>query len=158
MSICLARKQRSNSWSNEEKILVKLGFLSGKRIKTIASEIGRSETAVNKFLSRSGIRCKRQKTQTKQSKQLREQKPMQSELETPLVDKIQANILFVIDYLKRNGFKISKLSQQPYTPQLLGYDYLCNGKPITEAKLLLFANRLRVENNMPIFCIDSITW
>ena len=46
-------------WTPEEVDIIKSGFLAGKLVKTIANEIGRTPTAVNKFLSRSGIRTRR---------------------------------------------------------------------------------------------------
>ncbi|MDR1475882.1 MAG: hypothetical protein LBI20_00995 [Holosporales bacterium] len=51
----LSKHKRRNAWTKAELEILRRGFLSGKRIKTIAYEIGRSETAVHKFLSRSGI-------------------------------------------------------------------------------------------------------
>ena len=46
-------------WTPEEVDIIKSGFLAGKLVKTIANEIGRTPTAVNKFLSRAGIRTRR---------------------------------------------------------------------------------------------------
>ena len=38
-------------WTLEEIDIIKAGFLAGKLVKTIAGEVGRTTTAVNKFLS-----------------------------------------------------------------------------------------------------------
>ncbi|MDR1475909.1 MAG: hypothetical protein LBI20_01135 [Holosporales bacterium] len=55
----MSKHKRRNSWTIAEFEILRSGFSSGKRIKTIAYEIGRSMTAVNKFISRSGIQRNR---------------------------------------------------------------------------------------------------
>ncbi|MDR2598281.1 MAG: hypothetical protein LBC25_00950 [Holosporales bacterium] len=55
MEALVSRHKRRNAWTIGELEILKHGFKSGKRIKTIAYEIGRSMTAVNKFISRSGL-------------------------------------------------------------------------------------------------------
>ena len=57
------KHKRANSWTIKEFETLKILVSSGKKIKEIAAELGRSESAINKFLSRSGLR-RREITQT----------------------------------------------------------------------------------------------
>jgi hypothetical protein len=56
LGVFVSRHKRRNPWTIAEFEILRNGFMSGKRIKVIANEIGRSPTAVNKFISRSGLK------------------------------------------------------------------------------------------------------
>jgi DNA-binding NarL/FixJ family response regulator len=45
-----------------ERDKLRLDFEGGKRIKVIAYELGRSQTAVNKYISRVGLKRNRKKS------------------------------------------------------------------------------------------------
>ena len=147
-------KQR---WTSEEISLIRTGFLAGKLVKTIANEVGRTPTAVNKFLSRSGIRTRRwtiDRTKTKISSidiavNMKQQK---RQLETnEVVSKFQE----VVGYLKANGYTVSKNEQSSFTPMC---HYTLNNVPTSNVKLLLLANRLRCENHQPVFAVPELAW
>ncbi|MDR1034717.1 MAG: hypothetical protein LBL32_02170 [Holosporales bacterium] len=59
MGAFVSKHRRRNAWTIAEYEILKNEFMSGKRIKIIAYEIGRSMTAVNKFISRSGLQRNR---------------------------------------------------------------------------------------------------
>lgn len=180
-------------WTDEEVALLKLRFAAGKRIKEIASEIGRSETAINKFLSRTGIRgnkslrpkftglacynygnwipsggttyvpeqpstvsANEEGIEDKGAKKTDTSPPptLQLNLELLRSNAVQADIDGVLDYLKSKGHKIWKArGHAAYSG-----DYICDGRPISETKLLLLANRSRTEERQPIFAVTSLVW
>jgi hypothetical protein len=148
-------------WTVEEAAILKNGFINGKRIKLLAKEIGRSETAVNKFLSRSGIRGKcrgtyrRQVTLAKDGLKRFELRP---EVRRRVYkNELQADFSDVVAYMKEHGHKISKAMQQ-YRLFHISADFTMDGKPVSEAKLLLLANKMRVEEGKPIFSVPYIFW
>ncbi|MDR2458993.1 MAG: hypothetical protein LBD43_02790 [Holosporales bacterium] len=156
---------RRNQWTDEEITLLRYKFATGKRIKIIADEIGRSETAVNKFLSRAGIR--RKGTRSRFVGLTRRNKPrnhhilsMDSRITGRMYpDEVPIDIDGVVHYLRSKGHKISKFSNRDY--QYYGGEnegYICDGHPISETKLLLLANRLRTEERQPIFTVNSLVW
>ncbi len=143
-------------WTDEEIDTIKSGFLAGKLVKIIADEVGRSPTAVNKFLSRSGIRQRRW-TIDKQAKarKVEEFEVSRETLNKVYSDRIISNFHDVLEYLKENGISISKNNKKAFAPM---DDYAINDKPVSRVKLLLIANRLRRENHLPVFAVPSLTW
>lgn len=145
-----------SKWTPEEIATIKSSFLAGKRVKIIANEVGRSQTAVNKFLSRSGIRTRRWTIE--KAKPVPHSKifniPSQSLREVRNTEVI-ADFNDVLRYLKQNGYAISKNSKREFSPM---DNYAINEKPISEVKLLLLANRLRCENRQPIFSVPELAW
>jgi hypothetical protein len=156
---------RHSQWTDEEIALLRCKFTAGKRIKTIAGEIGRSETAVNKFLSRAGIR--RKGTRARFGELPRHNKHRCDPalrmgyhiVRQMYPDEIQIDIDGVVRYLKSKGHKISRVNNREY--QSHGWacgGYVCDGHPISDTKLLLLANRLRTEARQPIFTVNSLMW
>jgi hypothetical protein len=151
-------KKRNISWKKEEIEKLKNDFQSGKRIKLIAHELGRSTSAVLKFLSRSGL-TKRNINKTfnnDQKRTIREKVPLQSK--TLLFNKKvnKSNFSDVLRYLKSKGYNICKMPE--IIPNLIMDDeiFQMNSKIITKTRLVLLANRLRVEEKEKIFEIEEI--
>ena len=162
-------KQR---WTPEEIALIKSGFLEGKLVKVIALEVGRSPTAVNKFLSRSGIRTRRWSIQKsahleqlspKNNRSLKGRENLikqQNSIKVGETDdvysgEVTTDFQEVLEYLRSNGYSISKNSKKMFAPT---DDYVVNDKPISDVRLLILANRLRCEKHQPVFSVSEIAW
>ncbi|MDR2666574.1 MAG: hypothetical protein LBB34_00435 [Holosporales bacterium] len=150
---------KSRYWTHKEIEMLKTGFKDGKRIKILACELGRSVTAVNKFLSRAGIRNKRGSitvhTGKKEKKRVFE--VSRATLNRIYHDEFQTDFFEVVRYLKAAGYKITKNESQCgvfYNDE----EYTLNGKPTSKMKLLLLANRIRTEKRQPIFSVSSVIW
>jgi hypothetical protein len=162
----LETNARRSQWTDEEITLLKYKFAAGKRIKTIAEEIGRSETAVNKFLSRTGIRARKKSRDmfaeltSSQKRQNRSEISMGSDATNQMYpDEVQAGINDVVSYLKSKGYRISRFHTRDRLRRNRTYgDYVYDGHPISGIRLLLFANRLRTEEKLPIFTVASLMW
>jgi hypothetical protein len=153
--------QRNKRWTMEEATALKDGFTNGKRLKLLAQEIGRSETAVNKFLSRSGIRGKCRGTYKRQF--WIEDKQKKYELTNEISHKvykneIQSDFSDVLEYMRSRGHKISRTLTKQYKFFKISADFIMDGRPISSMKLLMQANKLRVEEKKPIFSIPSVFW
>ena len=144
-------------WTSEEINLIRTGFLAGKLVKTIASEVGRTPTAVNKFLSRSGIRTRRwtiDRTRTRISSidvAVNMQHPKEQIRTSEVVTKFQE----VVGFLKANGYTVSRNEQSSFAPMC---HYKLNNMPTSNVKMLLIANRLRCENHQPVFAVPELSW
>lgn len=55
MDKIMSKHKRRNAWTVKEYERLKRGFDNGKQLKLIAYEIGKTVTAVNKYISRAGI-------------------------------------------------------------------------------------------------------
>lgn len=151
----------NRSWTPEEISLIKKGFLAGKLVKTLASEVGRSTTAVNKFLSRAGIRNRRWTIEKSKRRSYKKDdslfKVSNAILRRTYSSEIPADFGDIVEYLTKMGYVISKNNSE-YEKILSGGNYTINNKPISEGKLLLLANRLRIENHQPIFSVPALIW
>ena len=155
-------KQR---WTPEEIALIKSGFLKGKLVKTIALEVGRSPTAVNKFLSRAGIRTRRwtirkngyPKQASSEHKHSLENSAKKQDLMDDVMfpDEVTTDFQEVLNYLEANGYPISRNINKAFAPT---DDYTINDKPVSDGKLLILANRLRRENCQPVFIVPELLW
>jgi hypothetical protein len=155
----LSSNSKTQQWTEEEIAILKLGFTEGKRTKIIAGEIGRSETAVNKFLNRAGMRRKqpRQLIKTPSLKKPKILKTNNNANKKTHIAEVPADIGDVIKYVKSKGHKVLMISikNRCYADD---EKYLLNNKPTSAMKLLLLANRLRVEARLPIFSVASLIW
>jgi hypothetical protein len=144
---------RLNLWTQEEIEKMKLNFLKGKSIKTMARELGRTPTALNKALSRFGIRhqirkipptdtCKKIKLGTFYPNTER-----QGSVQRPHI--LWVNIMKVIDYLSKNGYAV-KLCDKG--------QILLNSKLTPHTYLVMLANKLRQQENKPVFMVEEVTW
>ena len=128
------------SWTKED--LVKLEALYDQRLPLcdIAQRLGRTKTAVNKALSR---------------KSIRPAKESDPEDQYPMIayknSWVRMNI--VILFLKSCGYII-----KPNKGSLaLSLGYLLDDFPTSALRLLMLANRIRVEDKKPIFRVVGLT-
>jgi lambda repressor-like predicted transcriptional regulator len=153
-------QSRPQQWTSDEIAKLKLKFAEGKRLKAIANEIGRSETAVNKFLTRSGIRKKyKRNSRSYQTCKRKKILKISKNIFRRACDACeqQSDTTEVIAYLKAKGYTIFKQSIENSDDKDT-HSYVLDGKPASEMKLLLVANRMRVDERLPIFFVQRLIW
>ena len=158
--IYLKRKMKSKTWTEKEIDILKSGFSQGKLVKTLANELGRSPTAVNKFLSRSGIRTRRWKIMKvikAKPEELKYNKTPSLEQSKSHVSNKNNTFIDILNYLKNRGYSISRISSENNN-HLSDEKYLVNNKPYSDLKMLLLANRLRTEEHKSIFSVSELIW
>lgn len=127
-------------WEASDLRLLKSEFGNGTRLKVIARMLGRTETAINKALTRNGIRV----SNTKHRKTYL-YKYCNSKERIYIV-----NLNTVIDYLKSKRYRITRLVQYSKT-----LTYRVNNVAVSNTKLLIIANKHRLEEGLPIFCLKK---
>lgn len=148
----------TNNWTPAEVEMLRNGFLVHKSIKLLAKELNRSPTALNKALSRFKIR---KKTRTlsnkppvlKQKKEVKRHKKRLSIFDTHLQ---QTSFNQVIHYLRSQGYTINQKFVR-LTPQKILSQCFINQRPVSHAHLLVIANRIRLDNQQPIFMVDNLS-
>jgi hypothetical protein len=140
-------------WSDLEIHNLKDLYLSNQPIKIIARMLDRSAPAVNKALSRFGIRMPRGYARptasfTQNSPSVPPPKTQRRSKLTWDVD-MWVKLSDVVDYLRKNGKKIT----QSTTMQGWHLDH----KPIYAHQLLMLANKLRLEKKLPIFLVGDVS-
>lgn len=151
---------KSRNWTKKEIDILRSGFYEGKLVKTLASEIGRSPSAVNKFLSRSGIRTRRWKIMKvieAKPEELKYNKTLSLEQPKRHIYNKNDTFIDILDYLKNRGYTISKINSENNN-HFSNEKYLVNNKPYSDMKILLLANRLRVEEHKSIFSVSELIW
>ncbi|GHT88473.1 hypothetical protein FACS1894113_0970 [Alphaproteobacteria bacterium] len=161
------RYKMPDSWTVEEFEKLKELFSNGKKIRTMAMAIGRSVSAVNKFLSRSGIRKARSEIRKivgrKKYKLMHKFNATRKDVGVipSIVIKKEANSFStfsdIIDYIVSKGHTVRK-NRHFGSSFYKNEEYILDEKPITKAKLLFFANKLRVEEGKPVFKIMEFIW
>ncbi|MBR1479296.1 MAG: hypothetical protein IJ599_00130 [Alphaproteobacteria bacterium] len=140
---------RNRAWTQEEIDVLRTGFNAGKLIKIIAGEVGRSTTAVNKFLSRSGIRTRRWSIERVHAPSV---KFIEHKVAACTAIGKASSLEKVIIYLQQNGYTVSESPN----PTIGGY--FLDNKPISSIKLLIIANKLREEQCQPPFSAPELSW
>ena len=123
-------------WSISELSTLKREFRMGTPLKVIARMLGRTESATNKVLSRKGIRY-----------------DFTSVTHPPQLP----SIVQVISYLEQKDYKITPVTQvcQKYNGKCIEiHTYKINSVPVSCTQLLIIANKLRIEEGLPIFEYD----
>lgn len=148
---------KSRNWTKQEIDILRSGFYEGKLLKTLANEIGRSQSAVNKFLSRSGIRTRRWKIIKAKPGELKYNKTLSLEQPKRQIINKDNTFIDILNYLKNKGYSISKINPENshFFPE---EKYLVNNRPYTDMKILLLANRLRTEEHKNIFSVSELIW
>ncbi len=129
-------------WKQSDLVVLKREFNNGTRLKVIAKILNRTETSINKELSRSGIRLRR----IKKGEQL-------------IIEKVNSdnkqsdNLLIVIDYLKTKDYNIAR--DKPNENNCKNAFYRLNNKPMSATRLLVIANKHRLEDGLPVFRIKE---
>ncbi|MDR1488447.1 MAG: hypothetical protein LBI26_01760 [Holosporales bacterium] len=153
-----------NYWSHKD--LEKLGneYIAGKKIKIIAAELGRSYSATNKAISKvfgiertqKGIAKSRTKIayDNKQSKKYARDAREEKNHTVKNVD-----FTVIKKYLTSKGYKVHKFSGPSHNFYLNEIEiFTVQNKPMTKLNVLLLANKIRIEEQLPIFSSGEITW
>ncbi len=165
-------------WTTFEIEQMKIAFLQGKTIKVMAEQLGRTPTALNKALSRFGVRQSNLKPVKVPAPCIDWRRYLVPENAPTSIDddpilipptpKVKSSFLMnrdflratdprwvtlekVIHYLERQGHRVK-------TNDAALDDYQVDGKPVKASYLLLLANRLRIEESKPIFMVSEVTW
>ncbi|RZI45699.1 hypothetical protein [Candidatus Finniella inopinata] len=167
---------RFAEWTDSDIEQMKTAFLQGKTIKDMAKQLGRTPTALNKALSRFGVRRDRKPTKVTAQPCVDWRRYLIPGGQSPnslddeaillpasLKDSFLSHRLFlkatepnwvslkkVITYLERQGHRIQILDAD-------SGDYKIDNKAAKAGALLLLANRLRIEENKPIFLVKEVT-
>ncbi len=171
----IIQSSKVSQWSMEDLAKLEKDYVSGKKLKTIAFELGRSISAINKFITRAGIRkntVSRIKTRSpinnetkKHNTQEKTLDVITNEFKRQVKNRMswkkhnkQFSFKDVIKYLRDNGFAISSyknsLSREKDNIEI----FFLNNKAISKSRLLVTANKHRIENNLPIFYIKEFTY
>ncbi len=133
-------------WTEDEIDRLRLDFLRGLPIKAIARSIERTPTAVNKALTRFQIRTPRnlRKDEAKDSSRRKQffEKDNRIRETIPWIP-----FLTVIDWLRNQGLIIKRIED----------NYHIGRRPYSPTQLLMFANKLRIEQGHEIFLVEDIT-
>lgn len=151
-----------NYWTVEEIEKLRNRYAEGNRIKLIAKELGRTPSAINKALSRLSISRRNTKIFTKKrniklhSNHTSKTIPQNETTKT----QVNASFLTITKYLQSKGFQVSRFSDSVISNcyKTPGEIFKVGNTPMSKMKLLLFANKLRLENKEPIFSSREITW
>ncbi|MDR2464451.1 MAG: hypothetical protein LBD36_02475 [Holosporales bacterium] len=130
-------------WTQKDICSLKRGFLDGKNIKYMSKQLGRSPTALHKALSRFKIRANVPRIHVNYMNKMYVQTPTT----------IHASISVVILYLKSYGYNIAK--KIVFIDGEKTQKYFLDQRPITEVRLLLMANNIRLDERKPIFVIEE---
>ncbi len=151
-----------NYWTSREINKLKTDYAAGKRIKIIANELGRSTSAVNKTISRlamtrRNIRVLSTKKYTKFATRLKKENNF-IQKKTP--KKNTVSFITITKYLNSKGISIFKFSN-PIIEHCYKNEkevFKVGNIPMTKMKVLLLANKMRIEEKEPIFSLKDITW
>lgn len=151
-----------NYWTTEEISKLKADYAAGKRLKTIASELGRSLSAINKAVTRLAInrRNPRVFSDKKNIKLPIYRSKQQNIISKNINTQNVVSFITITRYLQSKGFTISKFSD-PIVGNCYKNEeevFKVDNTLMTKMKLLLLANRIRVEEKEPIFSLRDITW
>lgn len=155
-------KKSSNikkKWNQNEIDLLKEEFKNGTRIKIIASKLGKTETAVNKFLTRCGIRPKYRIISSNHKCKLNINKIHTCNNTSAKWLSLFNNVVDfkdVIKYLKSKGYKISNIVTDSIKLFYPNSEYVLDGRPVSKTKLLILANKLREAENKKTFKLEYI--
>jgi hypothetical protein len=153
------RKRRRTSWSAEDVRALKTDFLSGKRVKEIARNLGRTQTAVAKFLSREGLKRRMVKPLnccTFRSQNYSEDRDLGIGRFGPYKC---SDFNDVLSYLEAKGYFAYRTDFVPQNFRItcpIDDIFIMNSRPTTKMRLVLLANKLRLEERKTIFEIDEI--
>ena len=158
---------RFTEWTPSDIEQMKIAFLQGKAIKVIARQLGRTPTALNKALTRFGIRQNRKPKINPAYPNWRrywnEQISSDHSVDDAPSETFLSNRFYlksndprwvplekVIGYLEKQGYRVS-------CHQTSSGDYQIDGRIVKAHQLLLLANKLRMEERKPIFMVSEVT-
>lgn len=152
----------TQEWSATEISKMRSYFLAGLSMKDIASKLSRSTTAINKALSRFGIRPElpRQKIVSMS----RTKRDIQCSLKPPSFGRKSLQEEFdnwvgfwkLCDYLGQQKVCFYEVSA-PGT-SIDRRQFRVGAKILSARQLLMLANKMRMENNLKPFFVRGLSW
>jgi hypothetical protein len=149
-------------WTESEIYQLRTHFLQGKPIKVIARDLGRTPTALNKAISRFGIRPLRSFKHRKSlsslqistsfpAKQTRVHEKSCSISFNPLhkIPNQIVDLAQVLQFLKDEGVEVQVISAQ-------GNVFILNYASVNAQQIVLKANQIRTERGLPIFSVPYL--
>jgi IS30 family transposase len=148
-------------WSASDIKKARSYFLNGFTIKAIAQELGRTPTAINKALSRFGIRYKKPRRhyaamplQPKEEVILItpsfERKALRKELEN------WVSFWRVCEYLSEQNVCIYEVSAA--NTELERRQFRVDTQILGARQLLMLANKMRAHNHLKAFFVKGLSW
>lgn len=145
------------NWASKDIEALKAGFLVGMSMKELARDLQRTPTALNKALSRFNIRERKRfnkpartpsELQALQKKKtvVKYKKSPDREVKFTILDE-------VVNYLGNYGYKIEQKAIKRDSKFIAQYFF--EKKPISETRLVLIANSIRLDCKKPIFVIQA---
>lgn len=151
----ISKKICKNKWKQNDIENLKSDYQQGVRIKVIAGKLGRTETAVQKALTRFGVRPQRKQKRIKKAIKLRESKvtsPAKAFKETSE----QVSFTDVIHYLMNKGQRIRAIGIDPSQKYCSKFAFLLNDQPASKMTMLIAANKLRLAENKSVFRVWNL--
>lgn len=146
---------KRQTWTHEEIELLTAYYLKGDRLKNIAKNLNRSPTSINKTLNRFNIRKTKTyiNSNTKPLTPLKEPKPIHKKRPN------ERWVTFhkVLQWLEMNQIHVTKniklIGEDPMDQRI----YSLQGRKVTTAQVLIFANQLRITRGQKIFLVEEVT-
>ena len=146
---------KRQTWTQEEIDLLTIFYLKGDRLKNIAKNLNRSPTSINKTLNRFNIR----KIKTHTNSNVTPSKPIKKSKPNHKKEPVECWVTFhkVLQWLEMNQIYVTR------NAKLMGEDpddqrfYSLQGKRVTAAQVLVFANKLRATRGKKIFLVEEVT-
>ncbi|WP_010302678.1 hypothetical protein [Candidatus Odyssella thessalonicensis] len=146
-------------WNATEIEYIKEAYAQGKREKLIAHELGRTESSVSKAITRYKIRTKRDysilsRQSTSKASAGRKVKPTKVVRPQMTFNGTACNWTSADEVLRYLGEKSSQfeIRYRNFTPV-----YIFQNREVSLAKVLMEANKIRLEENQPIFHLEEVT-
>ena len=152
----------THEWSATDIAKARSYFLAGASLKNIASELKRSPTAINKALSRFGIRPisveKGSKRKALRKRECPHYITAPSFEQRALQDEFDNWVSFwkMCNYLEKQKIRFYEVSE--FGIQLENRRFRVDAKILSARQLLIMTNKLRAENNLKAFFVRGLSW
>ena len=137
--------QPKKGWSEEEVQLLREWRSEKIPLKIMAHRLGRTTTAVNKKILRSGLKLAPSFSQKRKAPS----RSYYKEKERRDLTARWVHLKDLISWLRRDGHSVIPSPQNNL--------YWLDGSFLQAHQILLAANKARIEKGLPIFCVHNIT-
>lgn len=144
----------SYSWNSHDIDTLRLHFLKGIPIKSIAFSMNRTQASVNKALSRFKIRTPRTlkvscHTQKKSSSSSRAAPSRDAHASLRHTSVQWTKFEAVLHWMRAHHIEYTQTSHRTF---------LIQRRPLSRAQVVMYANKLRLEKGEEIFFVEDVTW
>jgi IS30 family transposase len=153
-----------NKWTEEHISYLKMAYLDGTSLKTIAGKLNRSVSAVNKVLARHNLRTHSKlermphlnplTNKPSSSKKVKRHQNSNRNIQSKnsIAENYRHEVSFegVIYWLTTQQVYVEKSKNDVY--------YELQGRPMTKQQILYHANLLREQLHLPIFWVQDVTY